>query len=262
MARLLILALLIACVYGYFTKKKGLSVKQLRLRLAFMGVLGLAIFLAATGRMHWIGLALAAMLPLLRTLMIFLVHNFPLLHSLARRYGLFQNGIFGAAGMNKANNRSTVTSAVLKMTLDHQSGDLDGEVLLGDFSGKKLSELTELQLQSLLVFCNSSDQESVDLLQAYIERRFGEQWQGERQNQHGDGVENGSANAGFADYMDENEALAILGLETGADKKAVIDAHRKLMQKLHPDRGGNDYLAAKINQAKEYLLKGNAKNGV
>lgn len=51
------------------------------------------------------------------------------------------------------------------------------------------------------------------------------------------------------------EAYQVLGLQTGASKEDVIEAHRKLMQKLHPDRGGNDYLAARLNQAKDALLK-------
>ena len=54
--------------------------------------------------------------------------------------------------------------------------------------------------------------------------------------------------------MGRSEALAVLGLEEGADKESIINSHRHLMQKLHPDRGGNDYLAAKLNQAKDFLL--------
>ncbi len=55
--------------------------------------------------------------------------------------------------------------------------------------------------------------------------------------------------------MDEAQALSILGLEAGASESDIIAAHRRLMQKLHPDRGGNDYLASQLNAAKALLLQ-------
>ncbi len=54
--------------------------------------------------------------------------------------------------------------------------------------------------------------------------------------------------------MGTDEALQVLGLEPNYTKEDVIQAHRRMMQKVHPDRGGTDYLAAQINQAKETLL--------
>jgi glucan phosphoethanolaminetransferase (alkaline phosphatase superfamily) len=54
--------------------------------------------------------------------------------------------------------------------------------------------------------------------------------------------------------MSTDEAMEVLGLKSGYTKEDVIQAHRRMMQKVHPDRGGSDYLAAQINKAKDTLL--------
>ncbi len=54
--------------------------------------------------------------------------------------------------------------------------------------------------------------------------------------------------------MSQKQACEILGIQTDASKEEIIKAHKRMMQKVHPDRGGSDYLAAQINQAKDTLL--------
>ena len=76
--------------------------------------------------------------------------------------------------------------------------------------------------------------------------RTTQQQNGARQDQ--------SRQARAAKTMSREEALAILGLKENASKEDILAAHKRMMQKLHPDRGGSDHLAAQINKAKETLL--------
>jgi hypothetical protein len=142
---------------------------------------------------------------------------------------------------------STVQSKYIRMTLNHDSGDINGEVLTGRFTGKTLDQLDLDALLQLLRECQD-DQESVALLQTYLDREHADTWQ---QQASAQGQQRAPSAPGA---MSREEALQILGLSADASETEIIETHRRLMQKLHPDRGGSAYLAATINLAKDKLL--------
>jgi hypothetical protein len=141
---------------------------------------------------------------------------------------------------------SRVQSKYLRMTLNHDSGEIGGEVLAGRFAGKSLGQLDLDDLLQLMRECQHDD-ESVALLQAYLDREYAD-WQ-----QHA-GAEGQQQSTAVPGQMSRDEALQVLGLSADASAADIIEAHRRLMQKLHPDRGGSAYLAATINLAKQTLL--------
>ncbi|MGB3388690.1 MAG: DnaJ domain-containing protein [Pseudaminobacter sp.] len=144
--------------------------------------------------------------------------------------------------------RSTVRTAALEMELDHDSGKLEGLVLAGRHVQKTLGDMTLPELRELYIDL-SGDPESRQLLETYLDGRF-PVWREDFDAQRDDrqGVSPGSG------AMTEEEAYKILGLEAGASAADIRKAHRRLMQRLHPDLGGTSFLAARINEAKDILL--------
>ncbi len=145
---------------------------------------------------------------------------------------------------------SRVRSAVIEMTLDHDSGTLKGSVLSGPHAGRDLDSLDRAQIDEVIRLCVQSDPDGLRLIEPYLDRRF-PGW-GETGDPNGDARRSqGRSSSGD---MTEKEAYEILGLQPGAGEDEIRQAHRTLMKKLHPDQGGSTYLATRVNQAKDVLL--------
>ena len=236
MPRLIVLLAIALAVWIVYNRIKAMPPAQRKSAYVKVGLGALVLIVVigvATGRMHWLGAAITGLLVGVSRLAPVVLRLFPVFQWLHQNKGQASPG----------GGKSEVETSILKMVLDHGRGDLSGEVLQGEFTGQRLDDLDQAQLESLLAFCRSHDVDSARLLESYLQRRFGDGFTGG----HTAAPETGTS-------MTETEALAVLGLTEGATRQEIIDAHRRLMQKLHPDRGGNDYLAAKINQAKDLLL--------
>ncbi|MAI54219.1 MAG: hypothetical protein CBC55_07615 [Gammaproteobacteria bacterium TMED95] len=216
--------------------KKPLSLKQFfSIYVAILLIIGL-IGLGLTGRLHPITASLGVGLTVL-------TRALPMLMRMFQAVNLWRTlkaalGMASAQRGPKSGNHSEVDSHYLRMRLDHDSGELDGTILAGRFTGETLSSLT---LDALLAFREEieEDEASCQLLDTFLDRYH--DWQEQAP----------SSNAG---NLTTQEAEAILGLTPPYDRAAVIAAHRKLMQRHHPDRGGNHEFAARLNAAKDQIL--------
>jgi len=160
------------------------------------------------------------------------------------RAGLKSFGIDLPGSVSRVNTKS------LAFTMDQVTGEIDGEVLNGSYAERKLSDLSLEEIKSFYEVCSTEDPRALKLIAAFIQKEMPEQWpNGPWRNQAGNNQSSGNDQS-----MTTQEALDILGLEAGADRKKITHAHKRLMTKLHPDKGGNDYLATRVNQAKDFLL--------
>jgi len=162
-------------------------------------------------------------------------------------FGHFGNIFSGFGSQRSAGQNSRVRSQFLEMMLDHDTGQLAGRFVGGPHAGHSLDEFNLPQLAAMIP---NFDAESVTLLESYLDRRF-PAW---RQNAQGD-TAGGQRRAPAGGKMTDEEAYQILGLQPGASRDDIGRAHRSLMKKLHPDQGGSTYLAARVNEAKDTLLR-------
>jgi hypothetical protein len=208
--------------------------RGLRWAVAAAGVL-LAVYLMAVGQLGTIVMLVAMAGPFLLT----------------SRWGAPFRAWFGgdsAIPSDHGPSRSAVETAHLRMTLDHATGAMAGEVLDGPGRGRGLADLTPAELMALRAHLAGRDAASLTLLETWLDRTHSE-WR-----RFGEGPR--GATAPETGEMTREEACAVLGLASDPSVDAVRAAHRRLMRRFHPDVGGSDYLAAKINRAKDILLRG------
>jgi DnaJ-domain-containing protein 1 len=221
--------------------------------------------------LKWAGIALGGvavvgfvLLPPVRELVPFLLPlalSMPMLARLRRLYDRYRAPAGGRT--------SDAQTEFLRMSLDHDTGAMSGTVLRGRFSGMRIEELGLSDLLALLRECRAEDDQAARLVEAYLDRVHpdwraamaggGARGGGARDGgARGGGAGGGGAGGGGAGggAMSVEEACAILGIASGASPQEIKEAHHRLMQKLHPDHGGSDYLAMQINRARDVLLRG------
>ena len=232
------LILAVAVVLGLYLLFRGIQGTDPKVLLRIFkwtfAILGIVIagYLTVTGRIGYAVAVAAGLLPFLLR---------------ARRIAQTVRSFRGPS----PGQSSDVETAYLRMSLDHDTGELKGTVLEGPFRGRLVEELSLEELLALLRDCRVNDAQSAELLESYLDRVHGAEWRGGDAGHHPAGS-GGDPSDGRP--MTVDEAYEILGVRRGADADEIRDAHRRLMLKIHPDQGGSTYLAAKINQAKEILL--------
>jgi hypothetical protein len=200
-----------------------------RVLAGIVGALVLAVVLL-TGRWTWIAYALPFLLPF---------------------YFHWRSSRIRAknSGGPSPGQTSEVRTRYLNMSLDHDTGEMSGTVVSGTYAQRDVDSLNLAELLDLLAECEG-DEDSVRVLEAFLDRTHGPAWRAEGDAEAG--AKSGGGAWGGA--MTFDEAWEILGLEPGSGEEEIKEAHRRLMTKMHPDRGGSTYLAAKLNQAKDLLL--------
>ena len=167
---------------------------------------------------------------------------------------------FPGSARKSPGQRSRVRSRHLDMILDHDTGEMDGTVRGGRFAGESLGNMSLAELRELYGEV-ARDAESIALIETYLDRRFPD-WRAQAgEARTGNGRDRGAwgGRSAATGPMTVEEARKVLGVGSAASETEIRSAHRRLMKNLHPDQGGSTYLAAKLNEARDLLLKRGGK---
>ncbi|MEX2614876.1 MAG: DnaJ domain-containing protein [Alphaproteobacteria bacterium] len=220
----------------------GADTKQILKALRWAGAIlavVLALVLVLTGRFSLLWIAFMGLLPWIMRL---------------RMLGRMARSARGPS----SGGQSSVNTRFVAMTLDHDTGDMDGEVLEGAFAGRQLSRMTMDEVLKLFTDASRADEQSANILGAYLDRQYGDAWR----ERAGSGNRESETPRSADGRMTVEEAYRILDLEPNASREEINRQHRELMKKMHPDHGGSDYLAAKINEARECLMRLASEDGM
>jgi hypothetical protein len=233
-----LLAGLLLAARWFAGAEPAVLVKVLK-RLVFGVVLGVIVFLVVTGQMRWALFALPALLPW-----------FFRLRGVARAAKNFSRMASGSSA--PTGQTSEVQTRFLRLSLDHDTGEMTGEVVAGAYRGRQIEEMGPDELIELLSECMGEDEQSAQVVEAYLDRVHAD-WRNSASASASAGA-GGGKRASANGSMSREEAYQVLGLEKGAGTEQIKEAYHRLMAGTHPDHGGSTYLAAKINQAKDLLL--------
>lgn len=146
-------------------------------------------------------------------------------------------------------DKTSCFSLLIQITFS-SSSQISGQVLRGFYASRKLEDLSPEDFNRLYEICEKEDPPGVHLLKYYLYSRLaGRHFARESHFGAQD------TRARTSSPMSEKEAYEILGLKKGASREEISQAHRSLMKHLHPDRGGSTCLAARVNEAKEILIR-------
>ena len=240
-----LLALFLLPIMAFFAAKSisqkfSLTARQNQVLFLIMAALLIVAVLIAMGR-----LPAQFILAPLGGLGAFLIRFLPTLMRLLPFWQMVMTRR-AASQPKRGGQTSTIRTEFLEMVLDHDSGEMSGTVLTGQHKGQHLNDMTLEALLGLLLECQP-DSDSQQVLEAYLDRHQ-ESWR--EQASASSRVPPSDAEA----PMSRQLALEILGLTDTASEADILHAHREMMRRLHPDRGGSDYLAKKINAAKDFLI--------
>jgi len=243
MGRLLLAAVAAVAVFFLLRTllaKQKLSVAQFFALYAAALVVVVLIGLGLTGRLHPVMASIGVVLAMF-------VRALPVLMRLFQAVNLWKavKAMLGVASVQagpKSGGKSQIDSAFLTMTLDHDSGELDGTIKKGAFKGQLLSTLSREALAALQTEV-ASDIDSSELLNSFLERYYGEN------------PSDSNAAQRPSNELNATDALTLLELGPDPTHEEIIKAHRRLMQIHHPDRGGSNTMAARLNAAKDLLLR-------